>query len=106
MKKLQKCTANAVLRSFLFLLLLLAITPGSNAQTKKISGKVVDALNQPLSDVSVMLKGQTTVTTTDDQGNYTIDASAGDVLVFTSIGYGSAEKQVGADATINISLTN
>ena len=86
MKELKiGCTAKRVHQSILFLLVLLTTTFVAHTQTKTISGKVVDALNQPVADVSVTLKGQTTGTTTNEQGFYTIAAAPGDILVFSSV---------------------
>jgi TonB-linked SusC/RagA family outer membrane protein len=107
MKELKiACTATGVRQSFLFLLILLTTAFAAYTQTKTISGKVVDILNQPISGVSVTLKGQAGGTATDDQGRYILSAAPGDILVFSSVGYGSAEKKVSADNVINISLTN
>ncbi|RRN77528.1 SusC/RagA family TonB-linked outer membrane protein, partial [Pseudoxanthomonas sp. SGD-10] len=76
------------------------------AQQRTVAGTVVAADDgQPLPGVSVLLKGSTTGTQTDVNGNYRIAVSGNDaVLVFTYIGMQRQEKAVGTASTINISL--
>ncbi|MDB5015780.1 MAG: outer membrane protein [Mucilaginibacter sp.] len=52
-----------------------------------IKGIVKDAAGQVLPGVTVSIKGTTTGTQTDVNGQFTISANVGDVLVFSSIGY-------------------
>jgi len=65
-----------------------------------IKGTVTDGTN-PLSGVTVSVKGSAKATSTDAAGNFSIDAKKGDVLVFSSIGFLAVE-QVVADETLNI----
>lgn len=75
------------------------------AQSKPISGKVTDAgSGQPVQSVTVTLKGSNTSTQTNSEGNFSIIASTGDVLVFSSVGFGQREIPVGAGTMINITL--
>jgi TonB-dependent starch-binding outer membrane protein SusC len=97
---------NASFRTFLSFFILLISLFNADAQKKTVTGKVVDALNQPITGVSVTVKNQNTGTTTDDRGYYTISASPDDILVFSSVGYGSFEKKVGNETTVNVGLTN
>ena len=58
----------------------------------QVSGKVVDADSRDaLPGAVVLVKGATTATTTDMDGNFTIDASNQDVLVISFLGYTSTE---------------
>jgi TonB-linked SusC/RagA family outer membrane protein len=77
---------------------------GTFAQTKTIKGKVVDIVNQPVIGASVQIKGTSTGTITDVEGNYSVNASAKDVLVISFIGYTSIEEKVGSRSIINVSL--
>ncbi len=72
-----------------------------SAQT--ISGNVSDATG-PLPGATVIIKGTLQGTSADFDGNYSIEASAGDVLVFSFVGYSSKEVTVGDQDTINIVL--
>jgi len=74
------------------------------AQKQTIRGKVTDNNGNPLSDVSVMLKATRTGTATDKDGNFSIDASPNDVLVFSIIGFKTVEQRVGSNTSFNISL--
>lgn len=74
------------------------------AQELTVSGTVTDEDGLPLPGVNVLLQGTTTGVQTDFDGNYTIKASQGDVLVFSFIGLQSREVTVGNDDTINVSL--
>lgn len=73
----------------------------SNAQTVK---GTVTADGQPLPGASVIIKGTTTGTSTDFDGNYTIKADDASTLVFSYVGYASQEVVVGNQATINVEL--
>ncbi|MHB8208941.1 SusC/RagA family TonB-linked outer membrane protein [Mucilaginibacter sp.] len=52
-----------------------------------IKGTVKDATGQNLPGVTVTIKGTTTGTQTDVNGQFSISANQGDVLVFSSVGY-------------------
>jgi iron complex outermembrane receptor protein len=56
-----------------------------------------------LQGVSVSVLGTTHGTTTDDKGNFQIQANTGDVLVISSVGYVEQRIKVG-ESSINISL--
>lgn len=86
------------------LLLQLCFITGVAAQTKSISGKVVDQKNQPLTGVSVMVKGSTVGTFTDDNGTFSLKASPKDILVFSYMGYSGIQMAVGAKTSFSISL--
>ena len=70
-----------------------------------IRGKVTDEQQQPLPGVTVLLKGTPTGTSTDTEGNYTLQAPNGSgTLVFSFIGYITREVPVNNQATINVNL--
>ncbi len=74
------------------------------AQQRTITGKVVDANGEGVPGVSVYVKETTRGTVTDFEGNYSLAASQGEVLVFQSIGYTTQEITVGAENTLDVSL--
>ncbi|MGB1041963.1 MAG: SusC/RagA family TonB-linked outer membrane protein [Tenacibaculum sp.] len=84
-------------------LLLALIVQISFAQDKVISGTVSDE-SGPLPGVTVIKKGTTQGTETDFDGNYSIKAKTGDVLVFSFVGMKNAEKTVGASNSISIMM--
>ncbi|ODS81002.1 MAG: hypothetical protein ABS46_12700 [Cytophagaceae bacterium SCN 52-12] len=70
-----------------------------------IKGKVIDDKGEALPGVSILLKGTQQGTTTDIEGNFTINVpDQGAVLVFSFVGYISQEVPVGNQATLNVTL--
>lgn len=69
----------------------------------QISGKVIDAEeNTPLPGATVVIKGTTTGAITGYDGTFTINASAGDMLVVTFVGYATTEVAASSNMTINM----
>ncbi|GGG42048.1 SusC/RagA family TonB-linked outer membrane protein [Bizionia arctica] len=66
------------------------------AQEKTISGTVSDENGLPLPGVNIIVKGTTNGTQTDFDGNYSISASAGDVLSYSFVGYTNKDMTVGS----------
>ncbi|MFV0329701.1 MAG: SusC/RagA family TonB-linked outer membrane protein [Dysgonomonas sp.] len=70
-----------------------------------VKGTVKDDTGEPLSGVSVVVKGTTTGTITDLDGAYTINVpNASSTLVFSFIGFHKQEITVGGRADINVVL--
>ncbi|WP_242695946.1 SusC/RagA family TonB-linked outer membrane protein [Desertivirga brevis] len=70
-----------------------------------VKGTVRDERNEALPGAIVKIKGTKTSVVTDVNGAFVINASTGDVLVVSFIGYGETEVKVGAEGTaINVSL--
>jgi len=74
------------------------------AQPTTVTGKVTRDVSVPLSGVSVIVKGSTQITQTNTNGDYSIRAETGQVLVFRLIGYLPQERTVGAANTISVQL--
>ncbi|MEH0153865.1 TonB-dependent receptor [Limibacter armeniacum] len=89
---------------FLSLALLPLLTLAAFAQDRTITGNVSEA-GEPLPGVTVLLKGTTTGTITDFEGNYTIKVPSNEsVLIFRFLGYQTQEIVAGAQSAINVSL--
>ena len=69
-----------------------------------ISGSVSDESNNPIPGATVVVEGTNTGVVTDFDGNYQINASAGDQLTFSSLGFGSQTITVGNQNQINVTL--
>jgi TonB-linked SusC/RagA family outer membrane protein len=69
-----------------------------------VRGKITDDKGQPMAGVSVSVKGTTTGTTTDVNGNFSITVPDNAVLVFSYVGFVSVEETVAGRASINITL--
>lgn len=72
-------------------------------QQQQLTGTVSD-ISEPLVGVTIRVKGKQTVSLTDAQGKYSIDARAGDVLVFSYVGYKEQSITVTAGNVINVVL--
>ncbi len=90
-----------LIRKLFFLVIMLS---GSVifAQTT-VTGTVSD-VNGSIPGVNIILKGTSTGTTADFDGNYSINIPADGVLVFSSIGYTSKEVTINGQTQINIVL--
>jgi len=89
-----------------FSLLAFSIGFSANAQQARITGKVTDAgTGEGIPGASVLVKGTSRGMVTDLDGNYSIEASSTDVLVFSFIGYTTVEEIVGTRTSININLS-
>ena len=78
---------------------------GSIVYAQTVSGVVSDA-SGPIPGVNVLVKGTTTGTQTDFDGNYSLDVSSADaVLVFSFLGYATQEIPVNGQSTINVTLS-
>ncbi len=91
------------LKSLLVILISLMTIGAAQAQSQTIKG-VISSAGEPLIGANVIIKGTSQGAVTDFDGNYSIRAKAGDVLVFTYIGYVDKEVTVGTSPTINVSL--
>ncbi len=75
------------------------------AQEKSISGTVIDNNGLPLPGVNILVQNTTKGTQSDFDGKYTIDASVGQTLVFSFVGFKTQEIPVQASTnTLNITL--
>lgn len=89
---------------YLFFTCLFLINGLIFSQEKNISGTVIDANGEPLIGVNVIIKGTTTGTITDIDGNYSIDVPSGAALEFSFIGYLTETVTISGQTTVNITL--
>ena len=92
------------LSGFLTLLLVLVVQI-TFAQDRTITGTVTDPEGIPLPGVNVIVKNTIRGTQTDFDGYYSIRAAKGEVLVFSYLGFKTAEYPVANISTINVSLS-
>ncbi|MCK5462050.1 MAG: TonB-dependent receptor plug domain-containing protein, partial [Bacteroidales bacterium] len=88
----------------LFVCLVLIGIQAIVAQDIEISGKVSDPSGTPLPGVSIVVKGTTTGTASNVDGNYELPVPPGATLVFSSVGMKSQEIAVGNQTVIDIVL--
>lgn len=89
-----------IMSFILFIYCLSTIAQSSNT----IKGLVVDDKNDPLPGVSVSIKGTTTGTLTDVDGQYVISGKDTDVLVLSFMGFKKQEIIIGQQKIINITM--
>lgn len=78
----------------------------ANAQKSQVTGKVKDEqTGETLPGVNVVIKGTSSGTVTDADGNFSLEAASDDVLVFTFVGFASREVAVAGRTTMEILLT-
>jgi TonB-linked SusC/RagA family outer membrane protein len=88
---------------FLSLLGILMVQVGF-AQQKTITGTITDETGLPLPGATVVIENTTRGVSTDFDGNFSIDASAGEVLVASFVGYTDQRITIGAEDAYNLSL--
>ena len=71
-----------------------------------ISGSVSDEDGNPVPGATVVVVGTNTGVVTDFDGNYQINASAGDQLTISSLGFASQTITVGNQTQINVVLAS
>ncbi len=87
------------------ILLFLYLTPVYLFGQTSISGVVIEqSTSLPLPGVNVIIKGSTTGTVTDFEGNYHIEAKQGDILVFSFVGFLTQEVAYSGQETVNVQL--
>jgi len=76
------------------------------AQSREITGTVTGENNEPLSAVSIAVKGTSIRAVSDAQGKFRINVPDQEaVLVFTYLGFTPQEKKVGNDTMVNVRLS-
>lgn len=74
-----------------------------SAQQKQVSGKITDSKGQPLTGVTVVIKGTTNGAVSDSDGNYRVSSIPDNAtLVFSFIGMKTQEIEVGSQTEINV----
>lgn len=91
---------------YCYLLLLFLFASSSAFAQLTYEGQVVDESGETLIGVNIIIKGTSSGTVTDFDGNYVITANPGDQLVFSYTGYTTEERTLGTETRINISLNS
>ena len=100
---------NALRRNYQFIYLIFILLFAGRvgyAQSQTVSGTIKDKqTGEVVPGVSVVVKGTTTGTTTDQAGHFTLTVSPKATLVFSFIGYASVEQPVLSQTIFNIDLS-
>ncbi len=101
MKQTAKTTKR--LLRFLVLVQFLILTGQLFAQNITVKGRVLKDDGQPVQGASVLQKGTNVGTTTDVDGNFSITAANGSVIVISSVGFITQEVTVsGTDMKVQL----
>lgn len=95
---------NLMTHRMAFLCLYLMLPLGIFAQSISVTGVVKDASGETVIGATVREKGTDNATVTDLDGNYTIRVAPKAALVFSYVGYKSAEVNVGGRTSVNVTL--
>ena len=105
-KLLEQCLSSRDLNIVLTENNTILIKDVKTIQQQQISGKVTDEAGLPVPGATVLIKGTTTGTATNINGDYSIRApNPENVLVFSSLGFQTQEVKVGIRTTINVILS-
>lgn len=93
-------------RWLLFFLVSAGLYIPAVGQTVVLRGKVTSSEdNSPIPGASILVKGTGRGTTSDANGDYTLEASPEATIVFSFIGYAAQEILVGTRTTLDVALT-
>lgn len=93
------------MKKSLLLLMLLTLSTWTTIAQGTVRGKVTSSEDGTgIPGVSVLVKGSSTGTQTDADGNYSIKADAGATLEFSFIGFRTVSEKVGNRSVINVAL--
>ncbi|MDR6197278.1 TonB-dependent receptor [Siphonobacter sp. SORGH_AS_0500] len=91
---------------YLWLVAVLFLCPAVWAQNVTVKGKVTaKESGEPLPGVSILVKGTTSGTVTNNEGNYTLSVpSSTPVLIFSFVGYSPQEVLLAGRSVLDVSL--
>lgn len=93
------------MKTHILILLMLLVGIPLMAQESRITGTVTDAeTEEPLPGATVRVKGTKSGTVTDIEGKFVINASAGDVLLISFVGFDQQQVPVQNQSNISVSL--
>ena len=102
----MKISKTTRLRSFLLwsIFSLPLLSTNAFAQTAKVTGTIVNqSTSAPVAGATIAIKNSSRATVTDVAGRFSIEASKGEILVVSSVGYSGKEVKITA-GIINIQL--
>ena len=93
-----------LVRYSLFTMIFMVVCYGLKAQDKRITGKVFDSSGETIPGATVLVKGTSLGTITDMDGSFSIDATPGDILLISFVGFQSREVTVSSESSITVRL--
>ena len=77
----------------------------AQAQSRTITGRVVDSISQPIASASIQVKGTSRGTTSGNDGVFSISAGTGDVLVISAVNFKPQQLTVGEGTNYTVNLS-
>lgn len=104
----MKQTANITKKLLRLIVLVQCLLMADYAQAQNITvkGRVLKDDGQPVPSASVVVKGTSNGTVTDDNGNYTISAPANATLVISAVDFASQEIQINSRSSVDVRLVS
>ncbi|MCG2614292.1 TonB-dependent receptor [Terrimonas sp. NA20] len=111
MKKKNKKQPSAgslskLLTGVFFMVVMLICSGVAFSQDKTVRGRITTTTGTPIPGVSIQVSETNLGATTNENGEFSINAVKGNVLVVSSVGYTNRQITVGDDVTINIQLSS
>ncbi|HEX2533602.1 MAG TPA: SusC/RagA family TonB-linked outer membrane protein [Chitinophagaceae bacterium] len=94
------------MRKLMYLLCAMLLSASVWAQQRTVRGRVTDPAGNPVSGVTINVKGTATSTQSATDGAFSITADNGATLVFSSVGFDRQEVAVTGDEPLTVSLRN
>ncbi len=92
-------------KALLFIAMLMVIVTLAYAQQRQVTGKVIGEDGAPVPFATVQVKGTTSGTTTDQNGNFKLNVTGNNtILVIRSIGFTLKEVAAGSASTLDVTL--
>jgi TonB-linked SusC/RagA family outer membrane protein len=92
-------------KTLTFIVSMLLLTGSLLAQNRTVTGKVTDNKGNPISNATILIKGTTTGTSTNEQGNFSLSVpDNARVLTISSVTYASRDVAIGKNNTISVAL--
>jgi len=92
------------MRKLLLFVTMMCVAMLGITQSRTITGRVLDEAGQPVSGASIIIRGTNTGASANSNGNFTINAKTGDVLVISAVGIPSKEVKVSSGSSVSVSL--
>src|SRR5450432_2047284 len=106
MKKIKKSPPLRTTMLFVSMLLILQVPFHAIAQQKTVKGHIANENGQPLQGASVIVKGTSKGTSTDVNGNFSIEVGPVSTIIISSVGYTDQQIPVGKRLNFDIKLVN
>ncbi|HWJ92734.1 MAG TPA: TonB-dependent receptor [Flavisolibacter sp.] len=95
------------MRKILFLSVMLTLLAVQSWAQRTISGKIIDDKNNPLPNVTVLIKGTNNGTLSREDGTYSLSVPSGArTLVFSFADMGTQEISISNQTVVNVTMTN